>query len=252
MKQHPNFYESIQEAQMRLRGTVVMYDGEPYYVFAICNHKTDGIFRIYLDPIGRDPDKTRKYPPYDNYAANDPALGPFLDQWMEANPDSGCLRKMMNSSKFNKFRPYPLGMCNVGTRTVYLERQPQRKTEQGLTKSMLFESLITTGSREEARQRAASVDLFTPAFKACVLAEHPSAQSCLDALLDPKIENESAAFHRNFAFVRGPIEMVFLAYKSDIIGVLPKNNFDYIRLGRGFRHTKEVVQDLGLFKTIIE
>jgi hypothetical protein len=51
---------------------------------------------------------------------------------MAEHPAAGILRKQMNSPLFNKFRPYPLGMCNTkGQRAYYLERQPNRKTEQG-------------------------------------------------------------------------------------------------------------------------
>lgn len=237
---------------MRLRRTVVLYDGEPYCVICITNHKNDDIFRIYLDPIGKyyDPDNPRPRPEPEQFPPEHPGIGPYMDTWMTEHPDCGILRKQMNSPLFNKFRPYPLGMCNIkGSGTYYIERQPNRKTEQGLVSSMLFETQISTAPA--TTKRTGTVDVYGPGFRACVMAEHPSAAECLANLLDPDIVNSAAAFNRNFALVRGPIEMLFLAYKHDIIGVLPKNNFECVRLGREFHHTKEVVEGLNLFQTIM-
>jgi hypothetical protein len=251
MKEHTNFYENLKEAQMRLRGTVVLYDGIPCYVLAITNHKADGIFRIYLDPIGWDPTVSRPRPCPENYGPEDPGAGIHCDTWMEKNPNSPVMRKMMNSKLFNKFRPYPLGMCNVGTSTYYIERQPNRKSEQGLIRTMLQQTMISTAQNGGALARVSStVDVHSEAFRACVMADHPSAQTTLEQLSDPTIGNEAVAFHREFALVRGPVEMLFLAYKEDVIGVLPKNDFSLIRLGRTFGHTREVVAGLNLFADI--
>jgi hypothetical protein len=178
---HPNFYENLREAQMRLRSTTVCYEGVPYYVIAICGHKPDGIFRMYLVPLDRP--QGAAFPATDNYAPDNPLLGGYLDDWLTANPNSGILRKNMDSKHFNKFRPFPLGMCNIGVKTFYLERQPQRNREQGLTRSMLYETAVSTSNRgANARAPAVTTDIFTAAFKACVLADHPSAQECLEAL----------------------------------------------------------------------
>jgi hypothetical protein len=45
--------------------------------------------------------------------------------------------------------------------------------------------------------------------------------------------------------------MLFLAYKAEIVGALPKNNFEYLKLGRKSQHTKEVINGLHLFGNII-
>jgi hypothetical protein len=152
MKEHPNFYENVKEAMMRLRRTVVLYDGEPWVVLAITNHKPDGIFRVYLDPIGKDPNKNRQRPEPEGFPPEHPGLGGYMDTWIDEHPDSGIKRKQMNSPLFNKFRPYPLGMCNIkGSGCYYIERQPNRKTEQGLISSMLFETLITVAPQQAKR-----------------------------------------------------------------------------------------------------
>ena len=52
MEKNVNFYENLEEAQRRLRGTVVMYDGIPHYVLAITDHQSGGIFRVYMQDTG--------------------------------------------------------------------------------------------------------------------------------------------------------------------------------------------------------
>lgn len=137
-------------------------------------------------------------------------------------------------------------------RKSIIERQPNRRTEQGLTRTMLEStdvSLNPSSGRFKGNPSCA-IELYSPQFKACVLADHPSAEEVLLNLNDPKIENNSIAFHRRFALLRGPIGMLFLAYKAEVIGVLVNNDFSTIRIGAAFRHCREVVQDLKLFTTI--
>lgn len=262
MVAHPNFYETIHETHMRLRGTFVLYGGEPYVVLCITNHRDDGIFRIYLEPIGNG-EHMLSYnnpnpPPTNQYGSDDPALGVAMDKWMETYPDTKIIRKMINSPAFNKFRPFPLGMCNYEGRVFYIERQPNRKTEQGLTHSMVSFYHVNLDIMSMGKARIGSgrigcmVDLYSRGFRDCVMGIHPSAQECLDNLKDPDILNEAAAFHRQFALVRGPLEMIFLAYKADIVGVLPNRDLSVLRLGREFRHTREVIELLHTFGTIIQ
>lgn len=252
MKEHPNFFENVKEAMLRLRRTVIVYDGQPYSVITITNHKPDGIFRIYLDPTGRDPNQlSTPRPEPEQFPPEHSGIGAYMDKWMVDNPGRGVLRKQMNSPLFNKFRPYPLGMANIkGGGVYFMERQPNRKTEQGLIQTMLHETEISTAISTVPR-RHATLDIYGSAFKDCVMGNYPLAQECLDNLLDPEVVNTAAAFHREFAFVRGPIGMIFMAYRRDIIGVLPKGDFQCIRLGHEFHHTKEVVEKLGIFQSIM-
>lgn len=255
MVAHLNFYENLKEAHIRLNRTFVLYDGVPYYVFAITNHHKDGIFRVYLDPIGHDQTK-RRVTPYsllDEYNPEHPELGKKLDAWLEVNPNTDILRKQMNSPLFNKFRPYPLGMCNVGNNVVYCERQPTRKTEQGLTGQMLSQVKIslTDESNRPTPGRGMYVEINSPHFRACILGEHPSAKECLAALNSGQYANEALAFHREFAFIRGPVGLLFMAYKGDIVGVLPKSDLSFLRLDPEFIHAKEVIEKLSLFAKII-
>lgn len=244
-----NFYENINEARMRLLRTIIMYDGLPYVVLAVCNHHLDGIFRVYLEPLGVPRPRGLMYP-CEEMGTDSPSLGAAMDKFLD-NKSTPLLRKQMNSPKFNKFRPFPLGMCNYNGRVYYIERQPARHREQGLTQSMVADQLVSLSPKAgNSPYRTQNVSMFSPEGRACILAEHPSASECLKELCDPNVTNDAAAFHRHFALVRGPVNTLFLAYKGDVIGVLPNNSLSSVKLDRKFAHTREVVTELGVFGTV--
>lgn len=250
MATHVNFYERLEEARMRLRNTVVLYDGEPHYVIAITGHKPDGIFRIYMEPLSETPAYSHDSTiPSIAYGQDHPSLGAHMDAWLEG-PDgkrSNVVRKMMNSPLFNKFRPFPLGMVNTKGGVFYLERHPTRKTEQGLTQSMLaYSPLSISQIGKYQKPSVVSVEL-----RDTILNKYPTAQECLTNLLDPMVTNDAAAFHRNFCLVRGPLHMLYLGYKEDVVGVLVEENLSKVRLGRKFGHVKEAVQELGIFNQVL-
>lgn len=255
MKENLNFYENIDEARMRLRNTIVCYDAEPYKVLALANHK-DGIIRIYLRSIAQEFDRSR-WPEdiFNNYNVDSAGFAPALDKWLEsaAGQKSDIIRKMMNSPKFNKYRPFPLGMCNYSRGCLYIERQPNRKVEQGLIQSMTLQTPVTIDDavRNGAGTRVSySIDIATPEFRNCVVGDYPTAEACIKNLKDPDVINNAAAFHREFAIVRGPMGMLFLGYRTDIIGLLPQSDLSAVRLGVEYHYTKEAVSDLKLFRDI--
>lgn len=256
MKKYENFYETVKEAEMRLVNTIVLYDGEPYYVLAITDHKGDGIFRIYLDKLGFS-DKglaSRNISgiPYEYYDGNEDSRGKKMDEWLSANPDKGIIRKFMNSKGFNNYRPFPLGMFNWGGDTYYLERMPQRSTQQGLVASMLKVKLLDLSTAAGQRQTRYTPNI--PCYGAemfdCIMGNYPDPQECLKNLTDPKIGNSAVGFHRNFALIRGPVDTLFLSYKEDPVGVLPDNDFSTLKLSKSFTHVREVVEGLQLFNSI--
>lgn len=255
MKEHLNFYENLREAHMRLNKTIVLYDGVPYYIIAITSHKKDGIFRAYLWPLGlnRPGDAVTKRVPFpdntDHYGPEHEGLGPYLDKFIEDNKETPLLRKMLNSPSFNKFRPFPLGMVNMGTGAYFTERTPVRRTEQGLTRNMVK---ATQCVLEVDKRFRSEIDTLSKPFEDCILGKYPSAQECLTNLLDPAIDNTAAAFHRQFALVRGPMNLIFVCYKADVVGMLPYKNMGTLLLDKKFLHTKESIEELGLFGTVTE
>lgn len=244
MVDHVNFYENLNEALMRIKQTVVLYDGDPFYVHTVTNHKGDGIFRVYITELERMANCPQ--PPCGmSIPHGHTAMGQYMDTFMTENP-GWITRKHMNSPHFNKFRPFPLGMMNNGEYAVYVTRQPIRpKTEQGLVSSALFTSKVACNGGQNH-----GVSMYGQAFADCIKGVHPSPRQALEYVTSPDTANVSVAFHREFAFIRGPIDMVFLGYKDDVIGVLPNGDLDRVKLGKEFLHAKEAIQDLNLFQSI--
>jgi len=248
MPVYTNHFETLKEARLRLSNTVVLYDGKPYRVLAIDDHKSDGIFRMYLDDLLHPEGcALRRVPmPLDPYEGS---VGEAMDKFLDEKGDIGVIRKMMNSPLFQKFRPFPLGMVNTGGSVVYSERQPTRSTFQGLTQQMINTSAVTIIPRPLSRVRD-TVSLDGKALAQTIIGNYPSPEECLKALTDPRVGNEGAAFHRMFAILRGPLDMLFVAYKGDVIGLLPNHDLSCITIGAQYRHCKEAVTELGIFGEI--
>lgn len=246
----PNFYENIKEAQMRLQHTVVMYDKAPYYVLTIADGHPDNIFRVYMEPHGNPNGSVlHKYEDLP-HETGDAIRRALMDAWMIKYPDSGVIRRTINSPQFNKFRPFDLGMCNIDGRTTYLERMPQRHTQQGLVQNMISQTPVELATQQSKPTKYGAVGFMSPALRSTILGEYPAFKDCLKNLLDPDVVNESVGFHRNFALLRGPIETMFISYKGDTIGMLPNNDDKTIRICSKYAHTKEVVQGLSIFQDI--
>jgi hypothetical protein len=261
--QYKNFYENAKEANLRLRGTVIWYDGPgekgPYYVLGICDHSS-GDLKIYMKKLGQ------KYinipsvlPPNEQYGTEITSLGSHMDKFMKDYPSFNMVRKDLSSPHFRGFRPFPLGMMNqtmksksgkpIDCETFFIERQPNRNTQQGLIKTMLFIMSVTAGA-SKPRSTAHTFDLWSEDFYACIMGDYPSIDTCINNMRDPNIANEAAAFHRNFAIVRGPIGMLFLSYKGNIVGVLDNKNLSQITVDNEFKYTKEAIAELHMFGNI--
>jgi hypothetical protein len=261
---HKNFYENVKEANLRLRHTVVWYDGPgekgPYYVYLITDHDSDD-FKIYMKRIGQ---KQNNVPGVtcvsDHFPSGEGEIGKHMDKFMKDYPQFNLVRKDLSSPHFRAFRPFPLGMMNLVTKnkegkpvdceTMFLERQPNRATQQGLTKQMIYASYVNAAMSRPPSAVPFQFDVWTEHFYNCIMGIYPSIDTCLSNMTNPKIANEAAAFHRYFALVRGPIGMLFLSYKGDIVGLLDNNNLSSLTVDREFRYTKEAISDLHMFNTI--
>lgn len=242
---YPNFYENLPEANMRLKSTIVMYAGEPVFIWCITDHKGDGKFRVYFSSP-QDVGKCPHIQPLQTVPHDHPQLGPLMDTYIQNSPIT-IQRKQMVSKHFNEFRPFPLGMMNINGGAHYVARRPNRpKVEQGLQANMLEQTTLSAGAKLKTPN---GVAVFSPEFRDCIVGDYPTPKECLQGLKEDNV-NESVAFHRNFALVRGPIDTLFLGYKDSVVGVLPRNDFSTLRLGRHFKHVKEAANELRLFTTV--
>ena len=213
MTEYANFYENLKEARRRIDDTVVLYDGLPYYVLAISDHKPDDIFRVYLDPLVTEGDMEHymKRVPYEWHDEPDRKVGHVMDEYLDSNKDSKIIRKMMNSPKFERFRPFPLGMCNFQGGVSYLTRMPTRPmTNQGLTGSGVKAERLDLNETRGMLGRGYCPTLFSTSMCKTILGVYPSINEVIENLLDPEVVDDGSAFHREFAIMCGPINTLFL------------------------------------------
>lgn len=262
---HKNFYENVAEANLRLRNTIVWYDGPgeqgPYHVLLITDH--DGSdFKIYMKRIGQKQNNISGVMcPSDNFVGGEgEGVGKYMDKFMKGYPKYGMVRKDLSSPHFRAFRPFPLGMINLVRRdkadrsisceTLYLERQPNRSTHQGLVRSMIYISEVSAAMSRPPCPVPYHFDMWSEDFYDCIMGVYPSIDTCLSKIIDPKIANEAVAFHRYFALVRGPIGMLFLSYKGDIVGLLDNKNLSSLTVDSEYKYTREAISDLHVFNNI--
>lgn len=220
-KHYPNFYETIEEASHRLNHTCVLYDGRPYLVVNIATHQ-DGIFRVYMKDFSlvaqQGADVYEEGPDFDAYIGTDKAK------------KRGWLRKHINSPKFNRFRPFPLGFCNFNGNAFYLERTPTRARPQGLTTQGVVQSSISLNTDRDPPIPAPGgrpVMWGTPEMTDTILGNYPTYQACVNELRHPDNTNSSVAFSRDFALLKGPLNLLFVAYKTDAIGLVGREGVQF-------------------------
>lgn len=263
MPQFPNFYERFEEAKMRLRHTIVMYDDEPYFVIAVTDHKADGKFRVYLDALSRGKSAMYSFsdfPQYKDYHCP----GEVLDAWISKNPDKGVLRKFAGAAGFNKFRPFPLGNMNYQGDVFYNERTPTRNTYQGLRRESVISMPVSISPDPRMGKSKSYYDAYTEGknvlietensleFYDCIKGNYPTFAETLVALRDPEVTNKGAAFHREFSLMRGPLDMLFLCYQTQGVGRVTNNGSSVmLTLSKDYEYLQETLEDLKIFDKII-
>lgn len=264
MVAYKNFYETIQEARMRLKGTVVKYKDDFYYVLEITDHSADGKFRIYMDELGHygvGRDRIGGFPSMSPY---DGCVGKSLDKFLEKNPDCGMVRKYADSKHFEKFRPFPLGNVNTDGCVVYTERGPTRSTLQGLSHDSVLATRVESvpprydphGSKVRWSLSSndlpignAGANILSPEFYAMLKGEYPSYQEVVENLQDPEITNMGCAFHRDYSVLRGPIGTLFLCYKHSGVGFIDTDE-NKLTISRDHEFLIEEISELGIFSGI--
>ena len=264
MPQFINFYENIPEAKIRLEKTIVLYNGTPYYLFHVSDYKGDGKFRVFLDNYkGGLTAKHRlnDFPRPSNY--NPDSYAGIFDEWAKNHGEIGIIRKEMGSPKFNNFRPFPLGNINTNGGVVYSERTPTRNTFQGLKENMVTGCLVRpvpdVNGRSSSTLKAATtgdsnvyvrVEVFGLDFYDCMLNNYPTPQEILESFKDPEVTNSGVAFHREFSIFRGPLDLLFLCYQNEGIGILPDGSMNNLIIGNKFSYLLETIQELSCFQSI--
>lgn len=170
------FYPDVSEAQRRLQGTVIMYNGQGYYVSNVTQERSRSPIKLILLPVGGG------------------------DELVKDITDKG----------FNNFAAFPLGFCNFfqgrdGERSrkdcVYIARTPTRSIPQGLHSRNVV-SYQYPNSNGPSFERFRNSDGFAEMLR----GEYPSYEEAFDTL----VPQSSIAVDREYAIVMGEMGFCYL------------------------------------------
>lgn len=201
-------YESVNDANMRLSGTIVLYDGKPVFIREVGaigegEGKNGDIYRVYINelPIKRGAQTERKF---------------------------------ISSKKFD-LAPFPMGFMNTEAgKAVYLSRAPRRQQKQGLSEATLSQYAVgdLTGARVV---RFADLTNSQP-FVDCINGKYPSVAEATQLVKDGA---DSVAFSRCFAIARDSSlpELIYLYHKKDKVGFIMDGKLKLSAKGRCLRES---------------
>ena len=201
----PNVYENLEEAQFRLSGSVVGYDGYPAYIHDVRAH-SDGIFRLTITRL----------------PLNGEGHAGAEDIGDEDLPASKAVRKRIDSPKFNRFRPIQLGMMNLFDATgqitgrimrhaSYAVRIPVRRGSQGL-KNESFDCRMLFGGQRTQLNHAMKSEAFSEMSR--------NVYPTFDEAMDRLAPDSSIAVTREFAVAMGADQIVSLYHKNTVSGLV--------------------------------
>ena len=187
-------YDSVDEAQRRLMGTIVTYDGQPVQITDVSAHP-DGVMRVHF------------------------MAWPFDGR-------DGTVRKKINSSLFKRFVTPPLGFCNYfsprSANCFWTERVSARTQRQGLYSDTFNCAALQSGDRANYATIVAS-----DGFREMVTGEYPTYADALARL----VPNSSIAVDRNFAVAKSAGSYVFLYHRREEVGIVLRDSL-YLRNDR--------------------
>lgn len=196
-------YENIHDAQMRLQGTVVLYDGDPVYITEVAQKKVedpkDDIFRVYASPL-----------PY------------------QPMQDKAEMRKFISSKKFD-MAPFPMGFMNYDGLAYYCTRLPRKQQRQGLSNGTF--SSVPVGFPDMGGVRFEQA-ISMKEFDECVKGKYPSFDEALKRLAEG--EANSVGFTRCFAVVsdKDMPELVYLYHKKEKVGFVLEDRVKLSKAGK--------------------
>lgn len=262
MAKHKNFFETINEAKMRLNNTIVQYRNDFYKINSVGTGVSgDGKFRVYMEQLGFGKEasiRLRKYGFPSSMDYSSPNRWEAYDKFLEKYPDIGFTRKYASSKYFHKFRPFPLGNVNQDGSVIYCERSPTRNMNQGLLAEAILSTIVTPSSGGSTDSSGVSlmeglggayINSMSPEFYAMLKGIYPSFDEVIGNLLDPEISNEGCAFHREFSVMRGPLGLLFLCHRHTGVGLIDSDK--NLTLGRPFEYLLEQLEELNVFNSII-
>lgn len=214
-------YERLEDARMRLRHTVVLYNDVPYYVREITqgNTEEDGPYRVHADAL--------------------PLVSPRTGSGRaeRAGPDEvggADIRKFISSKHFD-VAPFKMGFVNTKMGCFYVSRLPARQQKQGLSN----ENTRCVTPFGETLPFAHLLQ--APEALAMVAGKYPNLVQATNALETVP----SIAVCREIALVKDDVLdcLVYIYHKTSKVGIL---SGDKVKLGKAFVYLAETLGECGI------
>ena len=213
-------YETLEEAEMRLNGTVVLYDGEPVYITRVAKAGPDDgkadVFRVYAQPLPYKPN---------------------------GGLEDGAFRKFISSKKFD-LSTFKMGFMNYKGEAIYCSRKPARQYKQGISNNTFVTKPLTGDKPFPYGAKAYRLtDLITDkSFVDMVKGVYPSFEKAREKVSK---DGGSCAFSREYALMADADldGLIYLYHKGDKVGFILD---DKVKLANKMKCLKEALAELGL------
>lgn len=204
------YYNSAEDANLRLRGTIVLYRNKPVRVFEVlANSSSEVVLKINDCLSGKNL----------HIILTDPDL------------DIRSISSMLGYMNYNCAMP---GITGLHKEAVYVQRSPSRISQQGLCQRNTRIPVVIPFDMSKFRHTPALETVSVqPYFYDMITGNYPSFNQALDSLSDTQVK--SVAFSRNFAIIRTGEVMYRNIYIADIDGTS-------IKLSKKFKYLAETVE----------
>lgn len=210
-------YENVGDAQMRLQGSVVLYDGEPVYIREVtqvgAGDPKGDVFRVYAEPL---PLTSRERNREDEF------------------------RKFISSKKFD-MAPFPMGFMNWNGDAVYIHRRARRQQRQGFSEGTFGADFVSQNPNGTGINFGTCVK--SKEFVDCIKGKYPSVSDATKIIMNDKAR--SVAFSRTFALVRDLelVDLIYLYHKQEKVGFITG---DALKLSKVGQCLKESLREVGV------
>lgn len=199
-------YDTDQEANQKLAQSVILYDGRPVFIQQCINLNLLGWFLPLKGEV--------------NFTANLPIQDP---KW-----------------RFSRIR---LGYVNMADRSVFLARQPIRRSRQGICRDNLISCETVEKGFTNVTPDQFSRLIRIPEFVNTLKGTFPAFQECFEGVVRGG-GRVSMAFSRGFCIERDDFDLAFIRHNAQRVAV----SYDKSRtfnLPREFLHLRESLLENG-------
>lgn len=203
-------YENAAEAEHRLYGTVIMYDGKPVYCAGVQGVGANGaLLKLNYLPLQK----------------GGRALGD------DATIDMSAPGLQVRELRF--------GYMNSPKNAYYIVRNPNRHFKQGVTQNSLYSEPVE-GDEGRAAYMTFGAMLQEPGFVDMMRGVYPTPEQAIDKLLSTR-DIKAVAFTRDLCIRRDFGDLISLMFKNDKVAWSEDGR--RFKLAEDFKYLKECLAE---------